>query len=186
MRKSKQSGQRLLLDGAVVRQVPAATMKVSDMVVPGSPKETITPVPTWLRDGLMEYATKEMPDASWEDVTLRALAAGLGALNGIVIARRPNDRTASVEPPTLTALTWQAVARSNIRSAAIANGGSVVLNVVDAERAIGRGVAPSRRGIIAVFMRIVRNGPEGGVSVTPLGRDAGDAYCTYRVTAVDD
>ena len=183
-----QTAQRSLPTEGVLPQRAGASMKASDMSGSGQRAEVITPIATWLRDGLREYAAEEMPDASWDEVVHRALAVGLGALNGFVDAR-PGNRIAVPEVAVAPAVapTWQAEVLRKLRAAAVANGGPMVVNIFDVERIAGRGASPgSRRGIGAVVAGASRKGPQEGLRVEHLGRPAGAACVSYRLTAVDD
>lgn len=174
-----QAGQRSLLADVALPQRSGATMKASDMGASGAGAEVITPIATWLRDGLREYAEKEMPEASWDEVIQRALAVGLGALNGVVSARRPNDRPPASEPaypfdrkhiPAFKAL------------CAAVEGGPLTLDSVAVEAITGRMGSASLRGIGTFLAGLARKSPVMGLRVEALGRKPGRVTMDYRLS----
>ena len=177
--------QPLLSDGQLPQRSGAKT-NPKDMT-PGNGAEVVTPIATWLSAALKEYAAAEMPEASWDDVLHAALATGLGALNGVVSARRPSDRTPLDLPGVQPHVTWQERLCRGLRAEIARIGAPLVVNAEDIAR-----LAPDQctdltnRTIGFTFAAFSRSPqPAFGLRVENIGRGPGQPLHQYRLTAVD-
>ena len=175
--------QPLLTDAAPNRR-ETGTSKAAE----GTKAGVVTNVPEWLRDELQDYAATHMPNASWNEVVLLALAAGLGALDGVQSARRLNGfavdsatapAPAPVEPeypfdrkhiPAFKAL-FEAV-----------EAGPLTLDAVAVEAITGRMGSDSLRGVGTFLAGLARKSPVMGLRVEALGRRPRRTTMDYRLS----
>lgn len=145
----------------------------------------ITPIPTWLRDELREFAAHEMPNATWDEVIVRCLCVGFSALDGLNLARRSADGAKPLAPTAPPEPSYP-FERKHIPAfkalAAAVKDGPLVLDAVAVEGITGRMGSESLRGIGTFLAMLARKSPVAGLCVEALGRKPGRVTMDYRIS----
>lgn len=180
---SHQPSLTLPMDPRSVEARAAAGRRTNDGI---DAKGAITRMPEWLRDGLKEYAEEDMPNASWDEVVLTALAAGLGAINGVGSARVLNGFTPTAPASPAPVEPAYPFDRKHVPAfkalCAAVESGPMTLDSVAVEAITGRMGSASLRGIGTFLAGLARKSPVMGLRVEALGRKPGRVTMDYRLS----